>query len=91
MAGRSWGFTPPEHPSGYHGHYDKQTKPIINKEELEKLATSENLPIFEKYFEATKRLEQTLISSKDFVNHNDDDGKSHCLLFPSFPSSSLAL
>jgi hypothetical protein len=46
-----WGFTPPEHPSGYHGHYDKECKPLIDREELEKLATNENLPIFDKYFQ----------------------------------------
>lgn len=70
-----WGTTtPPEHPSGYHGHYHKEPTPLVNREELERLATGENLAIFEKYFEATKRLEQTLISSKDFVNHSDDTG-----------------
>jgi hypothetical protein len=65
----------PEHPNGYHGHYHKEIKQLVGKEEIDRLNTQEHLPIFQKYFHATKKLEQTLISSKDFVNHNEEDGK----------------
>jgi hypothetical protein len=64
-----------EHPNGYHGHYQKEIKQLVDKEEIERLSTQDHLPIFQKYFDATKKLEQTLISSKDFINHNDEDGK----------------
>lgn len=70
-----------EHPSGYHGHYQKESKQLVDPTVIEDLSKNDNNPIFHKYYEATKKLEQTLISSKDFVNHHENEsGEISCTL-----------
>lgn len=75
-----------DHPDGYHGHYNREYKQLVSLEDLNNLNISEGSNnnnsynnnksnnIFLKYYSATKKLEHTLISNKDFVSINEDEG-----------------
>lgn len=72
-----------EHPNGYHGHYTRSNKPLVSKERINRLNEMNNYEIFQKYYHATKKLEHTLISNKDFVSVNDEEGLFFFVLFDS--------
>ena len=71
-----------DHPEGFHGHYNRKVKQLVDKEHLNNLTISsvtrngmsQSDQIFLKYYSATKKLEHTLISNKDFVSVNDEEG-----------------
>lgn len=66
-----------EHPDGYHGHYNREYKQLVTLDDLNNLNINEGniqKDVFLKYYSATKKLEHTLISNKDFVSVNDDEG-----------------
>lgn len=78
-----------EHPNGYHGHYNREYKQLVTLNDLNKLKNNnETIEIFSKYYKATKKLEHTLISNKDFVSVNEEEGILFYLFVNFFISTS---
>lgn len=64
-----------ENHEGYHGHYNMDSTPLVSSEDLENISVPEgSMKVIAKSVDASRRSEMTIVSDRDFVSAETDEG-----------------